>query len=210
MGIMKKLFVQAGSPAGRLGRIIGRAMNSGHAPLQRWGLSHISISPAATILDVGCGGGKAITNLARRASSGKVFGIDHSEDMVQLSRRTNSSLMEMGRVEIQHGSVSSLPFSDDMFDLVTAFETFYFWPEMTGDLKEVHRVLKPGGTLLIVNGAYSHEKFAKRNARITKFGGFTLHTPEELQGIVIEAGYPDVSVHEDVKKNCVAVVARKE
>ncbi|PLX25719.1 MAG: SAM-dependent methyltransferase [Ignavibacteria bacterium] len=209
MGIMNKLFAQAGKPSGRFGRFIGRAMNSGHARLHRWGLSHVSIASDVVILDIGCGGGKAVQNMGGIAAGGKVFGIDHSDDMVQLSRKTNAVLIEAGRVEITRASVSSLPFPDDSFDLVTAFETFYFWPDMIVDLKEVHRVLKPGGTLLIVNAAYGHEKFAKRNARITRFGGFTLHTPEELHDVLTGAGYPDVIVHEAVQKNWIAVVAKK-
>ncbi len=209
MGLMKKLFAQAGRPTGRFGRFIGRAMNSGHARLHRWGLSHVRISPDAVILDIGCGGGIAVQNMAGTAFSGKIFGIDHSEDMVRLSRKTNASHIEDGRVEIMFGSVSSLPFSDGSVDLVTAFETFYFWPDRGENLREVHRVLKQGGTLLIVNAAYGHEKFAKRNARIARFGGFTLHTPEELRAILADAGFPEVSVHEDVKRNRIAVVAEK-
>ena len=107
------------------------------------------------------------------------------------------------------GSVSTLPFQNDMFDFATAFETLYFWPDMHGDLKEVQRVLKPGGALLIVNAAYGHEKFAKRNARVEKYGDFTLHTPEELRGVLTDAGYSDVTVHEAVKKNWIAIVALK-
>jgi ubiquinone/menaquinone biosynthesis C-methylase UbiE len=47
--------------------------------------------------------------------------------------------------------VSQIPWEDGAFDLVTAFETVYFWPDFEGGLKEVRRVLKPGGTLFICN-----------------------------------------------------------
>ena len=209
MSLMKRIFAQAGKPTGRFGRFIGRAMNTGHARLQRWGLTYVSLTPTAVILDIGCGGGKAAQHLAGIALGGKVYGIDHSEDMVRLARKTNTAHVAAGKVEITQASVSSLPFPDDSFDIATAFETFYFWPDMTGDLKEVHRTLKPGGALLMVNAAYGHEKFAKRNARIMKFGGFTLHTPEELKSILTDAGYAHVTVHEEVKKNWIAIVATK-
>jgi SAM-dependent methyltransferase len=54
--------------------------------------------------------------------------IDYSQDMVQLAQKVNRALIGAGRVKVRHGSVSSLPFSDGMFDLVTAFEAYYFWP----------------------------------------------------------------------------------
>jgi ubiquinone/menaquinone biosynthesis C-methylase UbiE len=67
-----------------------------------------------------------------------------------------------------HGTVSSLPFADNMFDFVTAFETYYFWPNLNDDLKEIKRVLKPGGTLLIVNEVYKDNQFEKRNSKWAK------------------------------------------
>ena len=78
-------------------------------------------------------------------------GIDHSRDMVNLSSQVNKQLIEEGRVVVDHGSVSNLPYSEDMFDVVTAFETIEFWPNLSEDLKEIKRVLKPGGQLLVVN-----------------------------------------------------------
>ena len=71
-----------------------------------------------------------------------ICGIDYSEEMVHLAQKTNKKFVENGHVEIIHGSVSSLPFPDGTFDLVTAFETYYFWPNLIDDLKEIKRVLK--------------------------------------------------------------------
>jgi SAM-dependent methyltransferase len=56
----------------------------------------------------------------------------------------------MGRVEIRHGSVSCLPFSDNLFDFVTAVDSHYYWPDLAADVREVFRVLKPDGTLMII------------------------------------------------------------
>jgi len=65
--------------------------------------------------------------------------------------------IETDRVEIEHAFVSSLPYSDNMFNLVSGFETYYFWPDLINDLKEIYRVLKPGGTLVLINEMYRKE-----------------------------------------------------
>jgi len=64
-------------------------MNFGHTKVRQWGLSHISIKPDSCVLDIGCGGGKAVKEIASYVSKGKVYGIDYSEDMVELSKNSN-------------------------------------------------------------------------------------------------------------------------
>ena len=210
MGFMEKMVKQCRKPTGLFGRFVGMGMNRGHSRIRRWGLSHISIKPNAYILDVGCGGGKAVQELARISSSWKVCGIDYSDQMVQLARKINKTFVENGHVKILHGSVSSLPFSDGMFDLVTAFEAYYFWPNLIDDLKEIKRVLKTGGTLLIANEVYKHEKFEKRNLKWAKWGDMMLHTPEEYRGFLIEAGYITIEIDDVPEKNWIAAIAKKE
>src|SRR5436309_11142875 len=120
---------QCKKPRGWLGRWVLRNMNSRHSEVTDWGLAHISIGQNYTILDVGCGGGRTLSKLAEQTQQGKVYGIDYSEESVSASKRTNARWIAMGRVEIVHGSVSHLPFSDGMFDLVTAVETHFWWPQ---------------------------------------------------------------------------------
>ncbi|MCW4019601.1 MAG: class I SAM-dependent methyltransferase, partial [Candidatus Bathyarchaeota archaeon] len=87
-----------------------------------WGLTHVSICPDAVVLDVGCGGGKNVSRLANRAPNGKVYGVDYSEDSVKVATEQNKKLIKAGRVKILHGSVETLPFPDNFFDLVTAVD----------------------------------------------------------------------------------------
>jgi SAM-dependent methyltransferase len=136
---------QCRKPTGWLGRFVLWRMNASHSKLTDWGLGHVSVGKSDTILDVGCGGGRTVSKLAAVAAEGKVYDIDYSEESVAASKRTNAGEINAGRVEIRQRSVSRLPFSDGMFDLVTGVETHFWWHDLPGDACEVFRVLKPGG-----------------------------------------------------------------
>jgi SAM-dependent methyltransferase len=151
---MVRMTNQVRKPSGRMGRAVVARMNFSHAALTDWGLEHVRIEPSFTILDVGCGGGRTIREMAARATAGRVLGVDYSEASVEASREANRDAVADGRVEVQQGSVSRLPFADAMFDLVTAVETHYYWPDLANDAREILRVLKPGGTLLVIAEAY--------------------------------------------------------
>jgi ubiquinone/menaquinone biosynthesis C-methylase UbiE len=145
---------QCSKPTGWLGRISLWRMNASHSQLTDWGLKQISIDNHYTILDVGCGGGRTVSKLAAIATQGKVYGIDFSEESVAATKRMNARWIDLGRVEVRHGSVSQLPFPDSMFSLVTAVETHFWWSDLPGDMREVLRVLKPGGTLVVIAEIY--------------------------------------------------------
>src|SRR5690348_16197969 len=136
---------QCQKPQGWLGRIFLWNMNSRHSRVTDWGLSHVDIERQYTLLDVGCGGGRTLSKLAADAIEGRVYGVDHSEESVATSQKTNAKWTAMGRVEIRLGSVSQLPFADEMFDLVSAVETHFWWSNLQQDMREISRVLKVGG-----------------------------------------------------------------
>ena len=209
MSFKEKMVLQCRKPTGLLGKFMGKRMNIRHSELWQWGLSHISINLDAFILDIGCGGGKAVQNLARIATSGKIYGVDYSQEMVQLAQKVNKKFIQNEHVEIRYGSVSSLPFANNMFDLVTAFETYYFWPNLINDLKEIKRILKPGGTLLMTNEAYTDKEFEKRNLKWSKLCDMMIHTPQEYLAFLTETGYIAVDISTFPKKNWITAVAQK-
>ena len=94
-----KRMSQYQKPRGWLGRFVLWQMNSRHSKLTDWGLSHVSIAENYTILDVGCGGGRTLSKLGAAAKQGKVYGVDHSEESVAASKRTNARWINVGRVE---------------------------------------------------------------------------------------------------------------
>ena len=203
------LFKHFRRPIGLRGRIIGRLMNIEHVELWVWALKHVSILPNYCILDVGCGGGKSLKIMAQIAFNGKVYGIDYSQDMIQLAKGVNKVLLRRGRIEIVHGVTPYLPFQDNRFDLVTAFEVCYYWLNPVDDLREIKRVLKPSGTLLIACEAYKERRFEKRNAKGVKILNMHLYTPDELTELLQAAGYSNIGIHTIPERNWIAAVGVK-
>ena len=196
-------------PTGRRGRLVAALMNRGHKPLTLWGLTHVNIEPDYVILDVGCGGGKTVSRLAQKAPRGKVFGIDYSADMVEYSKKVNKKLIAENRVEIVEGSVDKMDFSDDFFDLVTAIETYYFWPSFSDALKEIKRVLKPDGKLLIVNEMVKDGVYDIKCAKTIKKAQVRLLSLEETKNILQSVGFADVQIFTKVKSPWNAILAQK-
>jgi SAM-dependent methyltransferase len=184
-------------------------MNISHSKITNWGLSHISIGEYVIVLDIGCGGGGTIRKLARIVTKGKIYGIDYSEDCVRISQNANKGAIQAGRVEIRQGYVSCLPFPEDMFDLITAIETHYFWPDLVNDMKEVLRVLKPGGTLIMIGGEYEGGKYDERNQKWVELGNMIYHRVDEFKQLFSDVGYIEVQVFEDYDRGWICGVGKK-
>ena len=209
MGLLKRILSQSKNPRGRFGRFLVTCMNSGHSGLTKWGLGFIDIPRDAYILDIGCGGGRTVGRLAGIAPDGKIVGLDYSADAVAVASKKNRSLINEGRVEIIQEAVSSMNFSDDTFDLVTAFESHYFWPDFREDLKEIYRVIKQNGQLLIVGAAYRNEKFDRRNQRIVNAVEMTYLSIEEFREALESVGFSGFDAHEEMNKGWFAIKCSK-
>ena len=200
---------QCRKPRGWVGRFYAWQMGVRHAGVTTWGLGHLVLAPQFAILDVGCGGGAAIERLAAVASQGTVQGIDYSLASVATARSRNRTVIAEGRVEIQQASVSALPFAERTFDLVTAVETHYYWPEPATDLLEILRVLKPGGRLAIIAETYRGQTLGALMIIPMMLLRARYLTVEEHTDLFTSAGFSDVHVHTDARKGWICVVGRK-
>lgn len=182
-------------PEGEAGRAMLARMNESHARLVDWGLSHIDLHAGDTVLDIGCGGGNTLARMAERVTEGHLVGIDYAETSVEASRAFNAPLIEAGRMEILHGSVEHLPFTDEHFDAVVTVESFYFWPNPEECLKEVARVVKKGGTFLLLAEIYERDDLPESIRE--KIAGYALTnpTPEEFERLFRAAGFAVVETH---------------
>jgi ubiquinone/menaquinone biosynthesis C-methylase UbiE len=186
-------------------------MNSRHSKVTDWGLSHISIDKHSTILDVGCGGGRTVNKLADIATQGKVYGVDFSGESVAFASRINKQWIETGRVEIREASVAQLPFSADAFDVVTAVETHFWWPDVPADMREILRVLKPRGTLIIIAEIYkgANTTTAKLAEKYLPLSGMALLSVNEHRELFAKAGYSDIQIIDEPGKGWICGIGKK-
>lgn len=107
-----------------------------------------NIRPDALVLDIGCGTGELARRLARRGCY--VVGLDLCEPMLhQVRPKLNG---QSGRVHLSVGDSEHLPFASRMFDAVTCANSFHHYPDQRAVVREMFRVLRPGGRLLVVDG----------------------------------------------------------
>lgn len=201
---MKKFFQNTRKPEGVGGKIMVTVMNKGHASLSRWGLTHLSLRDDDSVLDVGCGGGANIAELLKKCPSGTVSGVDYSQVSVDKAVFVNRKAVAAGRCMLVRGSVSDLPFEEDTFNLVTAFETVYFWPDIVNSLRSVYHVLKDDGVFFICNETDGRDK--NDQLWINTIQGFTVYTTEQLASYLTEAGFSGIktTVHTDRHWMCIS------
>ena len=208
MGLLSKFFSNARKPEGFLGKIMVNGMNcGGHAAMANWALAMITIGRDDRILDIGCGGGANIARLLQRTLQGSVTGIDFSPVSVQKSTKMNAKAIREGRCRVLEGNVANLPFPEGSFDMVTAFETIYFWPDIEHCFNEVKKVLKPGGQFVIVNESDgSGEMDAKWESMIE---GMHTYKPEEIRHHLTNVGFRDLNITVNEEKRWLCTTARK-
>ena len=188
-----ELLVNARNPKGELGGKLIERMNVNHEGLAQWSLSHIIISKDDKILDIGCGGGVNVYRFLQITDKME-YGLDYSKVACEKSRLLNEDAICEGRCEIIQGSVSEMPFGDDTFDIVTAFETVYFWPDFLNDLKEVKRILKDDGMIFIANEALPKEDDA-RQKELIELLDMNIYSQNQLEEYLHKAGYRNIISH---------------
>ncbi|MBP5458304.1 MAG: class I SAM-dependent methyltransferase [Paludibacteraceae bacterium] len=208
MGFLSKIFNNARKPEGFIGKMMVNGMNTGsHAAMSEWAFAKIGVPADGELLDIGCGGGANLARLLQRSKNAKVVGIDYSAVSVGKSLKFNSEAVEKGRCAVMEGNVSNLPFSDGQFQLVTAFETIYFWPDIEHCFKEVLRVLSQGAQFCIVNESDGNQPSDAKWSSIVE--GMHPYKGEEIKTHLENAGFVDVQVSVDEKKHWLLAVARK-
>jgi len=184
------LDMVARRPSGRLGRVVyGRL--SGDEPLARLVLDGLGLGPDDAYLEIGQGGGRLLARALETA--GRAAGIDHSADMAALARRANREAVADGRAHIVVGDAAALPWPDDTFTCAACVATFLFFEEPMRVLREVRRVLRPGGRLGILTPAEQARGVVSR-----LFSPWSddvrLYTPDEMIAMLGEAGFVAIDV----------------
>ena len=187
------------------GKLMLAGMNHGHQKMALWCIeNHIKLSGNEDVLDIGCGGGQNIANFLKR-TNGKVHGIDYSPASVAKSLKKNKKAVTEKRSEIVQANVSAIPFENKTFDLVTAFETIYFWENIINDFKEVKRVLKPNGKFVVCNESSKMEG----NERWTNILDMNIYTAEEIVDTMQQAGFANLKSYKKENTQQICVIGKK-
>ncbi len=208
MGLFKKFVSQTRKPEGFLGKMMVNGMNSGHAKMADWGLSHIESIVPGEIVELGCGGGRNAGELLTRYPDANVTAIDYSDVSVRIATDYNKEMIAAGRCRVQRGDVSSLNLPEEMYDLATAFETIYFWPGLEKCFGQVARVLKSGGLFLIVCESDGTDEAGLKYEKI--IDGMKCHTVPDIESALKAAGFSSVKAYHHKTKPWIAVTARKD
>ena len=202
--MFKSFFENIRKPKNNFGgRFMVKGMNFGHEKLASWARGFLKIESTYIVADLGCGGGRNVEYFLTKAN--KVYGMDYSTTSVEIASRLNQKAIQEGKCEIIQGDVTILPFEDESIDIVSAFETIYFWSNLDNSFKEIYCVLKPNGQFLICN-----EGSDRNNANIKKWSDmlqFPVYSGNELKTMLEPLGF-EVSYELNDRQN-IALLAKK-
>lgn len=140
---------QYGNPRGILGRVIGEKMVVQHLPETLWTINILEPEENDTVLELGCGAGKAIELVSERLTTGRTIGIDRSPALVKSATLRNRENIASGSVEIKKADVASLPIGDSEVDKVFSIHSIYFWTNLDQAMSEIFRVIRVGGRVIL-------------------------------------------------------------
>jgi ubiquinone/menaquinone biosynthesis C-methylase UbiE len=186
----KFLSKQARKPSGWFGRVVmSRLFNKGNADLNDLVKDLLELQEQDSVLEIGFGPGTLIHQMAQITTQGVVEGIDFSETMLTLASETNKQFIASGRVKLQRGNCNAMPYSDESFDKVCTANTIYFWENPNETFKEIFRVVKSGGKLVVG----FRDKDQMKDLPLSK-EVFSYYTTEEVKTFLSNAGFTDVQI----------------
>jgi len=191
-----------GNPKGLLGRMMLVSMDKEHLPMAQWALEQIKIPDNGKVADIGCGGGYNIRRMLETSANARFIGLDISDESVKKAAKVNKD--ELGkRVKIIKGSAEKLPFKENSIDLITAFETVFFWKNPEKGFREVHRTLVKDGCFAVINNyGDPNVDWEKKVPCMTRY------TAEQISEMLKPVGFSDISVNK--KENLFLVMGYKK
>ena len=199
-------ITQCMKPHGEEGKQTIENMNENHREISEFAFECITVNSNAKILDLGCGGGVNIEKFLKLTDN-NVDGLDYSEVSVAASIKQNKKSVDNGRCKIIQADVSNMPIENESYDLVSAFETIYFWPNIQETFKEVSRIIKPNGHFMIAQGTDgNHPDDEKWLATVE---GMKVYTSPQLEKYLLDAGFSEVESFKKENDYIMVVIAKK-
>ena len=154
MGVIQFLVEQSGNPSGFIGKLLLNTMDMAHGNVIKKALEPIRHDRSYSVLDIGCGSGYALKIMNSQFHDSCLHGTDISETCVREAELKNRKALHNNSFDIRLGNVATLFHESNSMDLVTAFQTHYFWPDIHQACREIQRVLKPNGLFILCGDLY--------------------------------------------------------
>jgi len=163
-------------------------MNAGNREMNVAAIEALGVAPAHRVLEVGFGGAAALADLLASTPRGRITGLELSPTMLRRARRQFREAIAQRRLQLEQGSIDSMPYPDASFDRVLSVNTIYFWPDPPAAVREIRRVLVPAGRLVL--GYRTPAAMAKIPP--TRYG-FRVYDAAEVEGLLRSAGFQEVA-----------------
>ncbi|HKF52269.1 MAG TPA: methyltransferase domain-containing protein [Candidatus Acidoferrales bacterium] len=167
----------------------GESMEQEHRPIVDPMLAMMQFSPTESILDVGCGGGWLVRELASRVPQGHAVGMDLSDEMLAHARRNSANVPN---AEFIVGSVDAIPRPAAAFDRVISVESSYYWPDPAAGIREIYRVLRLGGSAWILINYFRDNPYCHQWAKLIPIP-MQLLSGDEWSALFRGAGFTEVA-----------------
>jgi SAM-dependent methyltransferase len=191
----RQVGVQARQPSGAIGRLLFRIMSWETRKENAEAIDRLDLAPHHAVLEVGFGHGRTFCALLKRTPRGHVTGIDWSGEMVAVARRRFAAPIAQGRLEVLEGDAGHLPLADGTVDRILSTHTVYFWADPEAVLRELRRVARPGGRMVLT--------FAEPDAAFaaTRFPAptYTFRGEPELTRAARAAGWGSVTARREAQ-----------
>ena len=204
---MDEKLTQFIKPHGEEGIETIEQMNTHHEDVSEYAMECIQVNENDDVLDIGCGGGVNIEKFLKRCPAGRVDGLDHSELSVEYSINKNQKAVDEGRCQVIQADVMDMPIDDETYDVISAFETVYFWPDLNVAFMEVRRILKSDGQFMIALETDGTRPEDKQHLRVVE--GMRVYTKEQLEEYLFNAGFREVTSYKKEDDYILVVIARK-
>ena len=199
-------ITQCMKPHGEEGIRTIEEMNKNHEQISKFAFECITVNENDKILDIGCGGGVNIEKFLKLTRN-NVDGLDYSEVSVSQTIKRNRESVENNRCEVIHADVRDMPLDDESYDLVSAFETIYFWPDIENTFKEVYRIIKEKGRFMIAQGTDGNHPDDEKWLKTVE--GMHVYTSKDLEKYLTDAGFKVVESFKKENDYILVVIAIK-
>ena len=180
----QQLAAQLRKPQGLMARKLAERMNVANRAMYEGVWKALDLADGMRVLEIGFGNGNYFRELRTKAKDLILHGVDFSKDMVAEAIARNKELIANGNLHVVQATSDHMPFGDALFDRIFCINVIYFWDDPATHLREVRRVLKPGGTFTAV----FRTRAVMEDMTFTPFG-FTMYEQADWQAVLHANGF---------------------